>query len=192
MRAKVYLSFAFLFLGVFIINAQDNYYYYKGDKVPLTLDKGSVRVSVFNNLRKSSLSNLNFKKINLKESNNTNQSIRYGTIEYQSTSSGLEYVQKIKALKKLENLRTVSPNFIGEYGTKIGLSDYFYVKLKKASDFEKLKQLANQKNVQIIEQNEFMPLWHTLRCTENTKENALKVANYFFETGLFSSSAPDF
>ena len=191
MRTKIYLSFAFLFLGVFIINAQDNYYYYKGDKVPLTLDKGSVRVSVFNNLRKSSLSNLNFKKINLKESNNTNQSIRYGTIEYQSTPSDLEYAQKMKALKKLENIRTVSPNFITENGEKIGMSDYFYVKLKKAGDFEKLKQLADQKGTKIIEQNEFMPLWYTLRCTENTKGNTLQTANYFFETGLFSSSSPD-
>ena len=195
-KLKIYLSLAFLFLGVFIIEAQDNYYYYKAKKTPLTLDKRSVNVSLFDNLRKSSLKNLNIKKLNLQTSQTSSYSngknIKYGTIEYQSTPSDSEYAQKIKALKKLENLRTVSPNFMDNQGTKIGMSDYFYVKLKKASDFEKLQQLADKIGVNIIEQNEFMPLWYTLRCTENTKGNTLKVANYFFETGLFSSSSPDF
>ena len=140
-QLKMYVSIVLLFFGFSMINAQNNhYYYYRGKKVPLTLDKQSVTVSVFS----------------------------------------------------VENIRTVSPNFIGKNGEKIGMSDYFYVKLKKPSDFEKLKQLAKENHVRIIEQNRFMPLWYTLRCTKRTKRNTLEVANSFFETGLFSSSSPDF
>ena len=138
-QLKMYVSIVLLFFGFSMINAQNNhYYYYRGKKVPLTLDKQSVTVF------------------------------------------------------SVENIRTVSPNFIGKNGEKIGMSDYFYVKLKKPSDFEKLKQLAKENHVRIIEQNRFMPLWYTLRCTKRTKRNTLEVANSFFETGLFSSSSPDF
>ena len=173
-----------------MINAQNNhYYYYRGNKVLIALDKQSVTFSVFKKFNKNSLKRLNVKKFNLQKSN---ANVLYGMIEYQSIPSNAEYNKKLEMLKNIKNIRTVSPNFVDQDGTKMGMSDYFYVKLKKPSDFEKLQQLAEEKKVQIVEQNEFMPLWYILRCTENTERNTLKVANYFFETGLFLSSFPDF
>lgn len=49
-----------------------------------------------------------------------------------------------------------------------------------------------ERNITIVEQNQFMPLWYTLKITKNTVGNTLEVANQFFETGLFASSQPDF
>ena len=193
-KLKIYLLVAFLFLGVSIINAQDNYYYYKAKKVPLTLDKRSLNISVFKNFNKPSLTELNLEKNDLQISKTDidEQIIGYKKIEYESTLSDAEFHQKLESLKKTKNIRTVSPNFITENGKKLGMSDYFYVKLKRASDFEKLHQLAKEKNIRIIEQNEFMPLWYTLRCTEKTTGNTLEIANSFFETGWLASSSPDF
>ena len=189
-QLKMYVSIVLLFFGFLMINAQNNhYYYYRGNKVLIALDKQSVTFSVFKKFNKNSLKRLNVKKFNL-QNNKTN--VQYGTIEYQSIPSNAEYNKKLEMLKNIKNIRTVSPNFVDQDGTKMGMSDYFYVKLKKPSDFEKLQQLAEEKKVQIVEQNEFMPLWYTLRCTENTERNTLKVANYFFETGWFASSSPDF
>ena len=189
MRPKFYLSMILLFFGIGITNAQNNnYYYYKGEKIPLRLDRQSLTVSVFKGFAKNSLRGLNIKKINAQNS----EGIEYSTIEYQMKPTDKEYNQNLKKLKNNGSVRTVSPNFIGKNGEKIGMSDYFYVKLKKPSDFEKLKQLTKENHVRIIEQNRFMPLWYTLRCTKRTKRNTLEVANSFFETGLFSSSSPDF
>ena len=189
MRLKIYLSMILLFLGIGITNAQNNdYYYYKGEKIPLRLDRQSLTVSMFKGFTKSSLRGLNIKKINAQNS----EGIEYSTIEYQTKPTDKEYNQNLKKLKNNGNVRTVSPNFLGQNGGKIGMSDYFYVKLKKTGDFRKLKQLARKKKVRIIEQNQFMPLWYTLRCTENTIENTLEVANSFFETKWFASSFPDF
>ena len=189
MKQKFNLSVAFLFLGFFFINAQSNYYYYKGERIPLTLDKQSVIVSGFNTIYKTSLKDATIKKF----ASQTNEAkINYAKIEYHNILSDSEHNQELKTLKNFKDIRTVSPNFITENGAKIGMSDYFYVKLKKPSDFEKLQQLAKQNNAQIIEQNEFMPLWYTLRCTEKTKDNTLEVANSFFETGWFAYSSPDF
>jgi serine protease len=72
------------------------------------------------------------------------------------------------------------------------MSDYLYVKLKNASDLSLLHSYATNKNLIIVSQNQFMPLWYTLRCTRNTIENTLQIANYLFETGNFESSSPDF
>ena len=189
MSLKIYLSMILLFLCISITNAQNNdYYYYKGEKIPLRLDRQSLTVSMFKGFTKSSLRGLNIKKINAQNS----EGIEYSTIEYQTKPTDKEYNQNLKKLKNNGSVRTVSPNFIGKNGEKIGMSDYFYVKLKKPSDFEKLKQLAKENHVRIIEQNRFMPLWYTLRCTKRTKRNTLEVANSFFEMGLFSSSSPDF
>ena len=178
-----------LFLGIGITNAQNNdYYYYKGDKIPLRLDRQSLTVSMFKGFTKSSLRGLNIRKINAQNS----EGIEYSTIEYQTKPTDKEYNQNLKKLKNNGSVRTVSPNFLGQNGKKIGMSDYFYVKLKKMGDFEKLKQLAKENNVRIIEQNRFMPLWYTLRCTKRTKRNTLEIANSFFETGWFAFSSPDF
>lgn len=75
---------------------------------------------------------------------------------------------------------------------EIGLSHLFYVKLKKEQDIILLNELAKTKNVKIIGQNDFMPLWFTLSCSKESDGNALQMANYFYETGLFVASEPDF
>ena len=148
-----------------------------------------MTVSGYNTISKTSLKDVNIKELT-SQTNKTN--INYAKIEYQKMLSDSEHSQELKTFKNFKDIRTVSPNFITENGEKVGMSDYFYIKLKKPSNFSKLQQLANQNNVQIIEQNEFMPLWYTLRCTEKTTGNTLEVANSFFETGWFSSSSPDF
>src|SRR5690606_34399987 len=45
--------------------------------------------------------------------------------------------------------------------------------------------------VDIINQNQFMPLWYTLRCNKNTTDHSLAIANQFYETGWFSIAEPD-
>ena len=41
----------------------------------------------------------------------------------------------------------------------MGLSNFFYVKLKEEGDTLLLRQMATRKGCIIIEQNSFMPLW---------------------------------
>ena len=51
--------------------------------------------------------------------------------------------------------------------------------------------MITETNTELVEQNEFMKKWFTLRATKNSNGDALKMANYFYETGLFESSEPD-
>lgn len=104
----------------------------------------------------------------------------------------MEYLQKINSLRNNSSVLTVSPSFITSNGATIDMSSYFYVKLKSLNDVQLLHTISLAKNVEVIEQNQFMPLWFTLKCNTTTLDNALEVANYFYETGFFDGAVPDF
>lgn len=76
-------------------------------------------------------------------------------------------------------------------GLEVGVSNLFYVKLKKVDDVNKLIKLANENSVNVIGYNEFLPQWYTLSCDMNSKGDALQMANMFYETGMFEASEPD-
>ena len=194
MKAKFYISIFLLLFSLSITGQSKYYYYHKGEKKYLFLDKSSADISVKNTLNKSSLkNNYKLRDFNLEDDNFSSKSsaYKYAKITFQKEPTETEYLKKLKLIKSRSDVHTICPNFKGNNGEKIGMSDYLYVKLKNSNDYKTLSSLASQKKVSIIEQNKFMPLWYTLRCTENTTENTLEVANYFFETGLFASAVPD-
>ncbi|WP_299090758.1 S8 family serine peptidase [uncultured Bacteroides sp.] len=84
-----------------------------------------------------------------------------------------------------------SPFYKSSLGEEIGISHLFYVKLKSEKDKEKLIELATINNVEIIGFNEFMPLWYTLSCDNESAGDALQMANEFYESGLFEFAEPD-
>ena len=64
------LAFSILFSLFFMIiyqncNSQNNYYYYKGQKVFLTLDKNYINIITNNVFEKQSISNINLKEFYL-------------------------------------------------------------------------------------------------------------------------------
>lgn len=70
-------------------------------------------------------------------------------------------------------------------------SSLFYVKVPHETNLTDLNSVITETNTELVEQNEFMKKWFTLRATKNSNGDALKMANYFYETGLFESSEPD-
>ena len=73
---------------------------------------------------------------------------------------------------------------INSYGS------YFYVKVFDNNDLSDLNQIIAETNTELVKQDEFMPKWFELRATKNSNGDALKMANYFYETGLFECSEP--
>lgn len=188
----LFLMFTFLFATV-SFGQSEYYYYYKGGKISLELNKKVINMSVFQDFKQDQLRKFNFKSYTLDKdvSQNKASSLRYAKMEFQSVPSDDAFFAKLDEIKNTQNVRTVYPSFLSEDGTEIGLSDYVYIKLKSPEDFREIEKKAAQYNMEIIEQNEFMPLWYTLRCSENTQFSSLEVANRIFETGLFASSVPD-
>ena len=191
MKNKIFISI-FLFLFSMLGYAQSNYYYYyNNNKVFLNLDRTSLTLITENDFLKSSVSSLSLKEFNL-EQENLNTNYKFSKTEFQQTPSTIEYFQKINLLNSNPKIIKANPNFTNSIGQKFGLSNYLYIKLKNSSDYQLLVSKSQEKNIAIVEQNQFMPLWFTLKITKNTIGNTLEVANQLYETGFFASCQPDF
>lgn len=100
-----------------------------------------------------------------------------------SNAASLEAIQS--------NIIYAGKYFTNSDGEEVGLSHLFYVKLKKEADLQKLEKLAEAHNVEILGNNEYMPLWYTLACSKESSGNSLEMANLFYESNLFTSCQPD-
>ena len=85
-------------------------------------------------------------------------------------------------------------NLIGEQiGNKCvdSYSDLFYVKVNNPNDLTDLDKIVQKTNTEKLEQNTFLKDWFTLRANKASKGDALQMANYFYETGLFKIAEPN-
>ena len=83
-------------------------------------------------------------------------------------------------------IRYTAP-YLSDGLNEMGLTDRFYIKLKSASDEILLNEFAQENNLRIINEN-FLPLWFTLECTNQSKGNSLELANLAYESGKFAAS----
>ncbi len=96
------------------------------------------------------------------------------------------------SVPNLSNVLYEAPCFTSMEGEELALSHLFYVKLKTTRDENELLSLAAECGVEVLGNNEFMPLWYTLSCTNASDGNALDIANRFYESGKFQSCQPCF
>ncbi len=86
-------------------------------------------------------------------------------------------------------------NLIGEsIGDKCvdSYSNMFYIKVFDTNDISDLNAVVNETNTEIVEQLQFMNDWYKLKADKYSNGDALQMANYFHETGLFSAVDYDF
>ena len=81
--------------------------------------------------------------------------------------------------------------YVSNGSKELGLTEFFYVKLKSDSDRVLLNMFAEENNVKIVEEN-FLPLWYKLECTEKSKGNSLDLSNFAYESGMFSATDVSF
>ena len=171
------------------------YYYYQGEKIYLNLNTQSIFLDTQSNFNATELDNQGLLSFQLKVDDTpvNGETKKWARIKIDAPLTEAEYFQKLNNLKlAAPSIDLIQPSFITMDGNEIDMSSYFYVKLNQASDLTLLQQEANDKNVLIIRQNQFMPLWYTLRLTNQTNDNTLNVANYFYENGYFSTAEPNF
>ena len=191
MKNKLNISILIFLFGILAINAQSNYYYYyKGQKIYLELDKSSVNLITNNNFTNSETTNIGLNPYTLKQDSElvTN---KFGKVQYQSEPTLIDFYQKINLLKSKPNIKNIGLFFKRNGTTSIGTSNYFYVKLKSENDFNILQQYTTQKNVQIVKQVPNMNLWYILSAT-NTQFSSLELSNQFYESNLFADIDPAF
>jgi len=131
-----------------------------------------------------------------------NYPYKYFGLKLKNTSSCQEIASIINDLKEnsivsFAHYTIQTDNCLNLIGESIGeqcvnsYSNIFYVKVKDVNDTTALNNTIRETNTWIREQNEFMEDWYSVYANKNSKGDALEMANYFYETGLFVTSEPD-
>jgi subtilisin family serine protease len=181
---KKFITFMLMALCLSIsMLAQVGYYYYHGTKMLLKEDATKI-VSISPQSENVSLSPSNgFTLVNTipdtRSLINVYELASFTTIKRAITANASAAV-------------CILPCYKSENGNELIPNGYINVKLKSSTDYPTLQTLAQQKGCEIIEQNQFMPLWYNLKVKESSKQNSVEIANDIYETGKFASAFPSF
>ena len=85
-----------------------------------------------------------------------------------------------------------TPFLIYKDGTLQGIQDEFVVKLKSGDSYSELKFMAQSTGATILRNDPYSPDIYVLQTAKDSDGNALEMANYFHETGLFEWAEPNF
>ncbi|KAF2514130.1 S8 family serine peptidase [Flavobacterium salilacus subsp. salilacus] len=190
---KLLFAFLFLFLGTFASQAQNDYfYYYHGEKVPLTLDKSYVNVFTNVGFDAKLIRELGFKDFEFVIDNSSKNRQQFAKLQFTSALSDAEYYEKVAALRAVSGVKHVAPFFKREGAEPIGTSNYFYIKLNNEGDYTTLEKTAIAHDATIVKQIPHMPLWYILKVDADNDRASVTAANRFYETGGFAEIDPAF
>lgn len=186
MAQKLFSLVAFLLFAV-LASAQEHFYYYKGEKIALTLNTQRVNVRAAADFDSLTIANLGFKLSNFHEDKLIENTF-FGEIDFNTT----DYTGGIENLKEIEGIIGIFPHFQKNKDKSIGTSDIFYVKLKHIEDFNILQQTILNKGGKIEMQVPYMPEWYIISVDDPNLGTAVSLSNEFYETGLFENIDPAF
>ena len=200
MKKKINLIGLLLFLSFTDLNAQSqHFYYFQGQRQYLELDTRYVFISVSDenimNSRAFSVPNARFEplRIDIPEGKRSraNQNKRFWTVlNLEEGVSDEVYLSMLNEIRSIESNVIVAPFFRNQYQERIGLSNFFYVRLRELSDTIILRQKAESEHAFIVFQSDVY-LWFVLSITERSRLNAMEMANLFYQSGLFLYAEPD-
>ena len=168
-----------------VMTQTDYFYYYKGNKIPLTLNENKVVVSI------------------PKDCGDITERVLASTRTLDKISD--EYFDIFLILKSdfnkvtmldfwAEDAKSVilSSSYYTENKEEICATPYLNVRLKKEEDIDLLTSYAEQYKLNIVKNSPLMPLWYILNITPESEMNTLECANALYKSGDFAESVPDF
>jgi subtilisin family serine protease len=168
------------------------YYYYHGKKVfvPQTFERLSIGIKdqkYFAGARSTITSLLNIKLDSIKKTGAAYQFAIHLTKEQQLTAKAT-----IAKLLKNEFISYVHPFLTGSPGTLASYDDHFVVKLKTGISYLQFKNILLKYHCNMVKRPVADNNTYLLSAGKANGFDALKMANIFFETGLFEYAQPDF
>lgn len=170
--------------------AQNGYYYYDGEKVPLDINADKISLLIPNNTNNQILKN----RAQVPQGGKTIRNKQYEIHVFNSKNH--TFTKEYDVKQNLANPHE-TPKIIPVYQTvsfdELILTNHLHIRLKCQNDYYILDSLAKRYALEIEEQEEYdLPLWYTLSITPQTQSTSLEIANMLYETQLFASSYPSF
>jgi hypothetical protein len=169
------------------------YYWYGDEKIELEINYQNQYLLLEDIETESELKDLlidsfcRITRIKVFEKVNRDSILEARNMHYATISSNCLY-----KLESHEKVYYYAPFFKDKMGNHLGLTHLFHVKLNNVQDTDILDSMSVINGVRIVEQDDFFPLWFVLSCSKESNGNALEMANYFKESGLFNACEPSF
>lgn len=180
----MHILLIFAFLGE-VLNAQETFYYCGNEKVIIKLQHEKKAV-----LFSSQLGNINFDTYLNLEKNKIDCDKYFLSIVNKNLLNENSKILNIP--DDISVFFKAFPSYINKEGLELFPTGHIKIKLNQLSDYSILVKICNQFNCEILNQNNFMPLWFTVAVPLDCSYNPVELANTIFETGYFQSSIPDF
>ncbi|MDR2970929.1 MAG: hypothetical protein LBU83_03235 [Bacteroidales bacterium] len=196
---KLLLVFGILIFNIALIAQTPYYYNNKGQKQYLSFNTKYAFLSlnepiIPENIIQRSINYSEFQSdnSNKKQYQEKFETTRYYTrLSFSETLSEEQYLNLLSDIKHQNQDAIIAPYFKTNHSERIGLSNFFYVKVKEKGDTMMLRQIAELYECIIIEQDAFMPLWFVLSTTEASELNALECCNIFQKSDLIQVAEPN-
>lgn len=177
-----------------LATAQEWFYYYEGEKIPLELSTEKVYVKFKEGKtlyeKKQIIASIPF--IGPFEKTPSQIFKDEAIIEVSSPKSAANIRDILFGLNNNKDVSVANPFLKAPDNTLQGITERFVVKLKSPADYSELDRLTKETKTTIAEQNEFEPSHYVIVANKNSNGNALEMANYFHETGIFEFAEPSF
>ena len=172
--------------------AQTEYYYFKGQRVPLTVNPKKVNViSMATGPQFAPAVNPNALPAGL-EVGAVIPGNPYNMCVIENKTSNIALLHNYLNSIVNPNYNLVLPCYYDHNGKELFTTNKIYIELKNSTDFIKLQSVISVYNLLIIRQNKYMPLWYTVSITKQTPYNTIQMANILYELGYFLSVEPEF
>ena len=182
-KLLIYLSFLLnSCIGIFSQETPNFYYYYKGEKLNLSVRQDQFILyltSDISDVSESLTSDLGIVPIFKSEQEFV---YRIHTLD----KDFFEIVNGFRSIKEVKSIEYIVGDTI-----PIMVSNLFHIQLNDASDYSKLEEIAEITNSTILVEKEKFLNWYTLR-NDNKLLSSIEVSNFFWETGLFKEVDPGF
>lgn len=175
------------------LSAQNNFYYYQGEKVYLNEKNDKLLVKLSKEANKARLLNLIHSdfSVEIVSKGKTEETIALFIILEAKNKKNLPVIT-IDKYQKSSDVISALPMLEYKDGKLQGLTDEFIVKLNAGSSIEQLQNLVKEKNCSILKENDFVKNQFLISVSKTSSLNSLQLANFFYETGLFEFSEPNF
>ena len=166
------------------------YYYYQGERIPLAERKDLIAFQFVDKESKDKFLSELSSSSTLKRWNNDEGNNSLNILILQSIKGSVAK-EEYEEWHRLENVHFLSYPFEKD-GHVFVMLDEFSVKVKKASDEQDVRKLAAQYDCEVFQREVFDSDIFFVRCSKWSEMGTIRIANAFYETGLFEFAAPDF
>lgn len=184
MSKRLCLMILFVFSCSIHVLAQNDFYYYKGMKMPLSLNEEKVVVSI----PKSKAEICERIRANAKVLEKINDDIFDIFVISRSDFNNLT---SLDSWSEDEKSMMITSSYFTKRNAEVFASPYLNIQLRNEEDVNLLISYAEMYKLQIVRNMPLMPDWYILSVTPESEKSPLQCANELSESGMFSASVPD-